>query len=158
MHTFQIDHAFCRALEGEDDLGVVVRAHIHIESKLINFINEKLTDLKTLNRLRYSQRVELACELGLNSEMKEPLKVLGEIRNNFAHKINAQLNNQNIDKFIQVHDSKTQNLFQSAYVSSGSNMLKDCPRFINLSPKDKFVIIVVILKARAEFELIKKKL
>ena len=111
MNGPEIDKSFYEALDNEDDLGVVIRAHIHVESTIIKFINERLTDLKSLGKLSYSQRVELACELGLNVEMKKPLKILGEIRNSFAHKINAQLNQQNIDKFFESFDIMSRSLF-----------------------------------------------
>ena len=157
MSTLKIDNAFIEALTGEDDLGRVVRAHIHVESTLIDFINEKLTDLKTLSRLRYSQRVELACELGLNDELKEPLKVLGEIRNDFAHKINAELSKQKVDRFLNSFDRALQDFFQTLYESSGSPMLERCPKFLDLSPRDMFTIMVTALKARVVVELYNTK-
>lgn len=127
----QIDEKFYNALAGEDDLGVVIRAQIHVESSVIEFINQKISDLKSLRRLRFGQRVELACELGLNSELKSPLEKLGDLRNDFAHKI----------------------FFQTAYEATDTEMLKEIPNFSGLCPKDKFVIMATFLKARVVVEL-----
>ena len=149
----QIDEKFYQALAGEDDLGVVIRAQIHVESSVIEFINQKISDLKSLRRLRFGQRVELACELGLNSELKSPLKKLGDLRNDFAHKIYANLSKDKVESFYNVFDEKTKGFFQTAYEATGSEMLKEIPNFSGLCPKDKFVIMATILKARVVVEL-----
>ena len=133
--NLEIDEAFFSALAGEDDLGVVIRAQIHIESGLNEYISEKISDLKTLRQLRFNQRIELACDLGLNSELKSPLKKLGEMRNNFAHKIDANLSENDVDALNATFDEYTKAIFfQHAYEASESVMLKDIPSFPGLCP------------------------
>ena len=133
--TPKIDEAFCLTLSGEDDLGVVIRAQIHVESSLNDFIIKKISDLKTLRQLRFNQRIDLACELGLNSELKYPLKMLGDLRNDFAHKLDTTLSNEKVDSFHKAFDEKTKGFFQTAYEATQSEMLKEMPNFSDLCPK-----------------------
>ena len=64
------EHGFVGALFGEDELGVVVRAHIHIEAKLLELLELMVADPKHLERmdLDFGQRVNLAVALGLKPE------------------------------------------------------------------------------------------
>lgn len=151
--TPKIDEAFYLVLSGEDDLGVVIRAQIHVESSLNDFIIKKISDLKTLRQLRFNQRIDLACELGLNSELKYPLKMLGDLRNDFAHKLDTTLSKEKVDSFHKAFDEKTKVFFQTAYEATESEMLKEMPNFSDLCPKDKFGIMATILKARVVVEL-----
>ena len=150
-----IDENFCQALAGEDDLGVVIRAQIHIESSVIDFINQKISDLKSLRRLRFSERVELACELGLNSELRSPLKKLGDLRNDFAHRLDTELSKGKVDSFHDAFDDKNKAFFQAAYEATGSEILKETPKFSDLCPKDRLVIMATVLKARVVVEVSK---
>src|SRR5688572_1917704 len=76
---------------GEDELGVVVRSHIYVEEAL-NHLIDKLTPFPDhLPRLRYEQRVNLACALGLRQEFAPALKELGDIRNSFGHRVDTKL-------------------------------------------------------------------
>lgn len=108
----KIDDVFYLALYAEDELGVVIRAQIHIESSVNDFIEKKISNLKTIRQLRFSQRVELACELGLGADIKQPLKKLGDLRNDFAHKLDTKLSTQKIESFIIVSIQKHKNFFR----------------------------------------------
>jgi hypothetical protein len=59
----EFDQSFLDALLSEDELGVVVRAHIHVEASLSEFIETLIPVPAELPNLRYQQRVELACEV-----------------------------------------------------------------------------------------------
>lgn len=152
---YYIDEKFYQALAGEDDLGVVVRAQIHVESSVIEFINQKISDLKSLRRLRFGQRTELACELGLSSELKNPLKKLGDLRNDFAHKLDTTLSQDKVDSFHNTFGEEAKIFFQTAYEATESQMLKNTLNFSDLCPKDKFVIMAAVLKARIVVEVSK---
>lgn len=63
--------AFIAALRREDDLGMVVRAHIHVEAILLELIALRLRRPETLSpRLGCAQRVSLA--LGVVRENEDP--------------------------------------------------------------------------------------
>ena len=69
---------FYRSLVGENDLGVVVRAHIHIEHEIKVFIERKVSRPQELDlpRMTYAACVRLALALGLRDEMKGPLTAI----------------------------------------------------------------------------------
>lgn len=80
--------AFYAALEGQDDLGVVVRAHIYIEEELRHFVRVKAPapEFVDFDGLDYSATLTLALILGLPEKFKAPLKTLGSLRNKFSHR------------------------------------------------------------------------
>jgi hypothetical protein len=86
--------ALLAALEGEDDLGAVVRAHIHIEhelQELIFFAAPCPSQLKRFEDMEFSEKVQLALVLGLNPELKGALSAAGTLRNKFSHKLDMKL-------------------------------------------------------------------
>jgi len=80
------DEEFLKALVGEDELGVVVRAHLYIEYELGRFLCAALPIPNELGRLEYSVRVRLALACGLRADLKGPLNALGALRNRFSHR------------------------------------------------------------------------
>jgi hypothetical protein len=88
-------------LTGEDELGVVVRAHIYIEHELTEFIKARLYPPTVLDaiRLDYSGRVRLALTLGLPAELKAALQFVGTLRNKFAHQLDSAIEKADADNF-----------------------------------------------------------
>jgi len=77
------------ALRNEDDLGKVVRAHIHIEHELQEFIffAAPVPDqLKSFDSMEFTEKVQLALLLGLTPDLKAALNATGRLRNKFAHR------------------------------------------------------------------------
>ena len=84
------------ALSGEDDLGMVVRAHIVIEHELQEFVllaAPNPSELK-FKEMDYDEKVRLALVLGLDPELKAALKAAGTLRNRFSHKLEMKLGEQ----------------------------------------------------------------
>jgi GNAT superfamily N-acetyltransferase len=79
--SLEPDDTFIPALLGEDALGVVVRAHIHIEARINALLDTMVAHPSLLPHLRYEQRVRLACALGLDDRWFKQLKLLGDLRN-----------------------------------------------------------------------------
>ncbi|MGH8751568.1 MAG: hypothetical protein ACREUV_07665, partial [Burkholderiales bacterium] len=144
----------------EDELGMVLRAHIHVEASLNELLDLVIPVPEYLPSLRYRQRVELACAMGLKSQYRPPLIVLGEIRNAFAHKLDSQLSEERIAKLYQAFAAEDRELFQASYEGTKSRMLVEKgPAFLDLSPRDHFVIMALVLKSAlvtAVFTLKKK--
>jgi hypothetical protein len=81
--TLATDNVFFDVLRGEDPLGAVVRAHIHVEARL-NLVLEALTPRPNdLPKLRFEQRAKLAVALGLDDTILPALIERGRIRNAF---------------------------------------------------------------------------
>lgn len=90
--------AYLKVLQGEDILGVVIRAHIYIEHELNDLLDAAVADpaaLKALN-LDYSGKVILAAALGLDPTFRPMLSCVGKLRNDFAHNLTATLGSQQV--------------------------------------------------------------
>lgn len=142
--------AFVGALFGEDELGVVVRAHIHIEAKLLELLELVVADPEYLERmdLDFGQRVNLAVALGLKSEHAPALSALGTLRNAFAHRLDAQLSEDRVNNLYAALSAGDKEIVQLAYYRTNTQLGKsDAPPFKKLSPKERFILISVALRA-----------
>lgn len=165
-----VSDALLQALFGEDELGVVIRAHIHIEARLNEVLDRLVPYPDSLPRLRYEQRARLACALGLKEDTFGPLKALGDIRNRFGHKLDTKLTPDMVDELYDAFSSDDRQTLLRGYAIT-NEQLKRSPGtgpdaekhrnmpedFSRLSARDKFVMIVVILDkmllvARKELE------
>jgi hypothetical protein len=145
-----ISDGFFKALSGEDELGVVIRAHIYLEARLLELLGLLVKDedhLRKLN-LEYSQCVDLAVALGLGQEHAKGLRAFGNLRNEFAHKLDSKLSDSRINNLYESLSSSDKEIVQGAYVSTKSQLggfgggganLKE------LDPKRKFIPIAVAL-------------
>ncbi len=138
-----LDTKFQEALFGEDELGVVVRAQIHIEAR-VNALLEILVPFpKKLPRLRFEQMLNLACALGLRDTSISAIKELGNIRNRFGHQLDTRLTAGMVERILEglsVEDRET--LLQGYEMTL--QQISSSP-FESLSPKDKFIIICTSL-------------
>lgn len=93
-------------LLNEDDIGKVIKSHIHIENLIYQFIDLSVMDsepLKAMN-LDYYSAIHLAVSLGLPKRLLSPLKCLGSIRNKFAHCIDQKLSKNEINAIYKSLD------------------------------------------------------
>lgn len=142
-----IDEQFHKHLTTEDELGVVVRAHIHIEASVNDFLEHVVPFPDLMPRLQYETKLRLACALGLRQDRFAALKLLGDIRNLFGHKLDAVLTDAKINELYFALPPKDQNLVVDVYNATVEQMgEKNPPPFANLTPKDRFVLIAVLLK------------
>jgi len=82
------------SLSTEDPLGVVIRGHLYVESRLIQLIEEALVDPGAidLTRLNFPVKLDLAVALGLLSENdKRGYAALNALRNRVAHKADIEI-------------------------------------------------------------------
>jgi hypothetical protein len=140
---------FMQSLQAEDELGLVVRAHIHIESKLIELLS-LLADTKALERMEldYFQRVHLAVALGLREEHSKGLLALGTLRNAFAHRLGSSLTEARIRNLYAALSATDKTTVQGAYVRTERSLNQHGgKKFQSLSPRDRFVLIAVALQS-----------
>jgi hypothetical protein len=85
-------------LRNEDELGMVLRALVYIERILDEIIltQSKNRDFYARLDLRYEKKIYLALLLGLPVKMEECLKIMGSIRNKFAHDPKYKLTKKHI--------------------------------------------------------------
>jgi len=83
------EQLFYDDLAREDDLGLVVKAHLHIEHQLAEFIASFMDSSENCDwsRVGYAAKLELALGLGLPRHLRKPLEAVGKLRNSFAHNL-----------------------------------------------------------------------
>lgn len=144
------EEMFMAALFGEDELGVVVRAHIHIEAKLLELLSTLVTDVTRLQRmdLDFAQCVHLAVALGLKAEHAPALLALGSLRNAFAHRLDTRLSDDRVNNLYATLSGGDKEVVQLAYKRTKAQQnVPDLPDFKKLDPKPRFILIAVALRA-----------
>ncbi len=84
-------------LRTDDNLQLVIRAHLHTETLLYAMLTERLhnADAIDLDRLNFLTKARLAITMGLfEPDVLSALTALNTLRNNFAHKFNYQFTDQ----------------------------------------------------------------
>ena len=150
------DAEFVHAVMGEDDLAVVVRSHIHIENRLLNFIELTCpapTNLKKME-LDFSQQVQLALALGLAEECGPPLHAIGNMRNVFAHRLSAKLSKDRVDGFYKTFSANDKGVVQATYerLQQAATAPKR-PALRKLEPKDQFVFLATSLRSMLQAQI-----
>jgi RNase H-fold protein (predicted Holliday junction resolvase) len=144
---------FLLALVGEDELGAVVRAHIHIEHELEQFIATVLPRADELGRMDYSAKVRLALACGLPRELKPTLNAIGTLRNKFAHRLGTRLTRKEADDFFNLFGKTqkhtlalTEEQIMTVAANSQHKALQDMKKpLTEQSPKDRMVAYLVTL-------------
>jgi hypothetical protein len=104
------------ALSTEDDLGKVVRAHIHIEHELqeLIFLAAPRPDhIKRFENMEFFEKVQLALVLGLNADLKPALSATGTLRNKFAHRLDMKIGEEEAKNLIATLTPRAKQRFQA---------------------------------------------
>jgi hypothetical protein len=144
------EQAFVEALFGEDELGVVIRAHIHIEARLFDLLEALVGNPKYVERmgLDFAQRVNLAVALGLKPEHAPALLALGSLRNAFAHRLDTRLSEDRVKSLYDALSSADKHVVQLAYERTKVQQnTPQLPALKKLDPKTRFILIAVALRA-----------
>lgn len=154
---------FLEVLNGEDDLGAVIRAHIHIEAHLNTLIESNFRSPGYLSKLdlEYHQKVKLALACGLSPDFESPLNVLGTIRNNFAHKLDTSLGPNEAQSLYNSFEGGDKQVMQGAYQRTKKKIDTKGPKSLTrLEPKDQFILIAISLRAAllSEIERLKTEI
>jgi len=145
------DEDFYKALQSEDELGKVLRAHMHIEYQLNELLKLLIPDYEILekmeNKLEYFQKAHLACALRLKNEALSPLLAIGRLRNIFAHKLNTTLDHGRAKNLYETLSKNEKKVTQLAFRSMNKKMPDEGKfEFKNLEPADLFVLIAVCMR------------
>ncbi|WP_426683668.1 hypothetical protein ABFU84_05815 [Xanthomonas translucens pv. undulosa] len=138
-------------LAREDQMGMVVRAHIRVESLLIQTIDCLVLRPNLLPKLNldYDQYVTLALALGLKEKFGPPLHVLGKLRNDFAHKLNTSLTKQSANNLYTAFGADDKREVQACFerIKGDNEEMRHFRRFSDLEPADQFKILALTLWA-----------
>ena len=148
LYPPKIDEEFSRHLTAEDELGVIIRAHIHVEASLNEIVVALVPFPDDLPRLNYEPKLKLACALGLKQDRFQPLKRLGDLRNSFGHRLDATLSDSKVNELYGALCTEDKDLIAAAYkMTNDQRGDSNPPAFDTLPAKDRFVLIAVMLKA-----------
>jgi len=143
--------AFFAALTGEDDLGVIVRGHIHIEHELRALIEVAAPNASFIDfgELDYVQTVKLALILGLNEEFKAPLTATGTLRNKFSHRLGMKID---VNAAMNLHASfgrSSKEFMRGTYEKLRKQFpdLEKPPIITDSEPLDLVVLCLVTLRS-----------
>lgn len=146
---------FLNDLFREDDLGRVIRCHIHIESKLDEFISVFFKRPEYIDRLHleFHKKIPLALACGLINDFDKPLKVFGTIRNRFAHNLSAVLGKQEVNNLYSAFSVKSKEHLNAAYEKTAQETEeKEMPQS-NLrkhTPSDQFALMSVFMRGNLD--------
>jgi hypothetical protein len=148
LNHVAITDEFIRHLRSEDDLGLVVRAHIHIEYELNQFIKICLPNHEELGRMEYSGRVRLALACGLRSSLKRPLKAIGKLRNDFAHQLGTTITEERVNTIYSTFTKLDKDAAAHAYSTIVEKFPEQRDRTLEArKARSRLIIYVVTLWA-----------
>jgi hypothetical protein len=143
------DDMFHEALDHEDELGSVLRVHLHVEyyiDEILHILIPFPEDLKYLS-LDYNGKIHLICALGVKVEYKSILLALGKIRNNFAHDPFYKIDNSTINNLYKTLPEESKEILQKSYKKFQSQLQTDkSSSYKSLPPKEQFTLIAIIIR------------
>ncbi|TXN07011.1 hypothetical protein FV222_03680 [Methylobacterium sp. WL103] len=153
----------------EDELGIVIRGHIHVEHELIDFIRMMISPPEILSALDldYKDKCKLASALGLHKALQAPLKFAGSYRNRFAHNLGVDITQQDADNFHSALLLKGREYFEHSYhmVYPCSTKRNDFWEIKQIEPRNRIVsyflllwggLAVATLEAKTKIEGVKE--
>lgn len=154
-----VDMALIKFFSGYDDAGKIIRAHLQTEQLINQFIDRHLQNPDALKsaKLGYSQSVDLAIAMGMPAAFKENLKALNEIKNDFAHKVDHEIDKNNVDNFYKILPPWIKEKCQEAYFDYREALKKKerPPKSLRmLEPKRRFDFILIVFTTYLAHSLI----
>jgi len=142
---------FLEALFGEDDLGVVARTHIYIESAVNALLDLLIPISSELPRLRYEQKLKLCCAMGMDKTLYLPLKELGDLRNSFGHNIDTKLTSGACSMLLATLSADDRGSIAKSYKVTRSATEEELPSsFDGLDIKSQLIGFAIWLNATLE--------
>ena len=140
-----LDAKFILDLQREDDVGLVLLGHLHIEHQLIELISCVLPfpDRCDWNRISYSAKVSIAHSCGLPEQLRPVLNRFGKIRNDFAHQLDASLSKNSVLGLYNSLPSLHQEVTKDTYKAMGLGNLS-APS--SLPARELVVLLLLIVR------------
>lgn len=93
-----VDDQFISDLQREDDLGLVVRGHLHIEHQLVEVSSARLPFASRIDwsEISFRAKVEIAYACGLPEDRKSLILKLNKLRNEVAHRLSASIDRHEV--------------------------------------------------------------
>jgi hypothetical protein len=144
------DKQFIADLQGEDELGTVIRTHLYVEhyvNQIIDIVVPHPENLKSIN-LDFQGKVNLLVALGVDSNIKKPLIVLGKLRNKFAHQPDYKITKLETRDLYQNLSGKDKELLHNCYKTLSDIYPENrlAPKFKDLSPRENFTLLAIAIR------------
>jgi hypothetical protein len=145
---------FFNSLTSEDALGVVIRAHIQLESILQAFIRlmAPCPQEVKFGAMDFDQTLQLALILGLDSRLKPSLSAIGRLRNKFAHRLDMVLTKEIADNLYEALPPFGKDSVQKMY-KSVLNRTEGPADFKAAHPKGRVALCLVSVRAMLRVQL-----
>ena len=141
--------AFNQDLLREDELGMVLRAHLHIERELVLFIKARLAPASVFDTLEldYDHTIKLAIALGLDPIYRPALRFVGTLRNRFAHQLGITILTDDARNFHQALDPYARQVAADRYRETNEKLRRPGrPGDIGaLAPSERIILYFVTL-------------
>jgi len=144
---------FIDALNSEDDLGMVVRAHIHIEHELREFVTSAAPRPDQVKFRDYDGALQLALVLGLDAKLKPALNAIGNLRNKFSHKLGMTLGSQEVNDLFGALSPQHKKMMQEMYKKQGGKNIQAAP----IADRVRFVFITLVIALRTQTSLLENR-
>jgi hypothetical protein len=142
------DDQFHTDLQNEDELGAVIRGHLHIEHSLNELLKRQIPFFERLEKLNhdYEVKVALALAMGLNREYEKPLKGVGLLRNKYAHKPGFKISKSDTANLYKAFSAEDRKIIQGAYFRTNKNLKKNNIPFSQHKPIDQFIMLAITIR------------
>jgi hypothetical protein len=142
------EEQFHADLQNEDDLGAVIRGHLHIEHCLNELLKRQIPFFDRLEKvnLDYEVKVVLAIAMGLNSAYEKPLKGIGLLRNKYAHRPRFNISASDTNNLYETFSVDDRNIIQGAYQRTNKNLSRQNIPFSKHEPIDQFILLAVTVR------------
>jgi hypothetical protein len=144
------DDQFYDAMDSQDDLGLVIRAHIHIEHWVERFLEAALPQYEKYSKelsAEYDTKVILACIAGLHHDLKAPLSAFGKLRNRFAHRPNYELSSSDAENIYSALSADHKQQLQQAYKQLADISKREVKAYGNLDAEAKLSLLAMFLRS-----------
>ena len=135
-------------LLNEDELGAVIRGHLHVEYCLNKLLKRQIPFFDGLEKLNlvYEVKIVLAIAMGLNSQYEKPLKGIGLIRNKYAHRPEFKISESDTRNWHKTFSTEDKNIIQGAYQSTNKDLDREHIPFSKHKPIDQFILLAVTIR------------
>ena len=125
----------------EDQLGAVVRVHLRFENLLSRWLEGVVPHprhIKTIAKT-FPGKVDLALCLGLHERLEHPLKKINQLRNEFAHKIDTQIDAKVVSDIYLSFNQEDKELLRTMQRNLETQLPATASEeFTGLNPLDQF--------------------
>jgi len=153
------DEQFHTDLQNEDDLGAVIRGHLHIEHALNELLKRQIPFFERLEKLHldYKVKVGLAIAMGLNAGYEQPLRGVGLLRNKYAHQPGFKISVSDTTNLYKTFSGDDKAIIQDAYQRTNKDLNRVNIPFSKHKPIDQFIILAatirqILIGTRKEWE------